>query len=238
VVTIGIDPHKNSLTAVALQPSGEAVASIRLEVTSDSVARLRAWAGRWSQRRWAVEGASGLGRGVAQGLAAADELVVDVPAQLADLPVELLPYWFDRLLRDGMALTLAGDYESFPRVAAAALRTLTRGRLDDGMVRHVLAGFAELPAHRDVGPAMRLLAEHGMRMACLTNAPRRSPWTFWTAVGSPAMSSGPSASPMWAPGSRPHTSTLTASSSWAAPPASPRWSRRTRGTATAPVAPG
>ena len=36
-----------------------------------------------AQRRWAVEGAEGLGRGVAQGLAAAGEQVVDVPAQLA-----------------------------------------------------------------------------------------------------------------------------------------------------------
>jgi transposase len=83
VITIGIDPHKSSLTAVALQPSGDVAAAIRLEVNSDTVARLRAWAGQWAERRWAVEGAAGLGRGVAQGLAAADEPVVDVPAQLA-----------------------------------------------------------------------------------------------------------------------------------------------------------
>ena len=83
MITIGIDPHKSSLTAVALQPSGEVSATIRLEVNCDTVARLRAWARQWSQRQWAVEGAAGLGRGVAQGLAAADEPVVDVPAQLA-----------------------------------------------------------------------------------------------------------------------------------------------------------
>ena len=83
MITIGIDPHKSSLTAVALQPSGDVSATIRLEVNSDAVARLRAWAERWPQRRWAVEGAAGLGRGVAQGLAAADEPVVDVPAQMA-----------------------------------------------------------------------------------------------------------------------------------------------------------
>jgi transposase len=82
VITIGIDPHKSSLTAVALQPSGEVSAAIRLEVNRDTVARLRAWAQQWPQRQWAVEGAAGLGRGVAQGLAA-DEPVVDVPAQLA-----------------------------------------------------------------------------------------------------------------------------------------------------------
>jgi hypothetical protein len=83
VITIGIDPHKSSLTAVALQPSGEVTATIRLEVNNDTVTRLRAWAACWVQRQWAVEGAAGLGRGVAQGLAGADEPVVDVPAQLA-----------------------------------------------------------------------------------------------------------------------------------------------------------
>jgi transposase len=83
VITIGIDPHKSSLTAVALQPSGEITATIRLEVNSDTVDRLLAWAIRWTQRQWAVEGAAGLGRGVAQGLAGAGEPVLDVPAQLA-----------------------------------------------------------------------------------------------------------------------------------------------------------
>lgn len=83
MITIGIDPHKSSLTAVAVEASGEVAAVIRLEVNSEVVALLSAWASRWPQRRWAVEGASGLGRGVAQGLAAHDEVVMDVPAQLA-----------------------------------------------------------------------------------------------------------------------------------------------------------
>ena len=83
MITIGIDPHKSSLTAVAVEASGEIAASVRLPVNGDAVARLRSWAQQWPQRRWAVEGASGLGRGVAQGLAAAGEPVVDVPAQLA-----------------------------------------------------------------------------------------------------------------------------------------------------------
>lgn len=81
----------------------------------------------------------------------------------------LLERWFDRLLRDGMALSLAGDYAAFPEVGAAALRTLARGEIDDGAVKHVLSGFAELPAHPDVEPAMRLLADAGIGIACLTN---------------------------------------------------------------------
>ncbi|MCO1658517.1 IS110 family transposase [Pseudonocardia humida] len=83
MITIGIDPHKSSLTAVALDPSGQIADSIRLPVDGAVVGQLLAWAQRWGPRRWAVEGAAGLGRGVAQGLAVAGECVVDVPAQLA-----------------------------------------------------------------------------------------------------------------------------------------------------------
>jgi 2-haloacid dehalogenase len=82
---------------------------------------------------------------------------------------EPLEWWFDRLLRDGMALTLAGDYAPFPEVAAAALRTVGRGDLDDDAIRHVLDGFAELPAHPDARPAMDRLAAAEVTMVCLTN---------------------------------------------------------------------
>jgi transposase len=83
MITIGIDPHKSSLTAVAVDPTTEPVDTTRIAVTATTVRQLQQWAARWPQRRWAVEGAEGLGRGVAQGLAAAGEQVVDVPAQLA-----------------------------------------------------------------------------------------------------------------------------------------------------------
>ena len=76
MITIGIDPHKSSLTAVAVESTGEPVATIRIAVTATTVRQLREWAVRWPHRRWAVEGAQGLGRGVAQGLAAAGEQVV------------------------------------------------------------------------------------------------------------------------------------------------------------------
>ncbi|GAB3383589.1 HAD-IA family hydrolase [Amycolatopsis echigonensis] len=82
-----------------------------------------------------------------------------------------------------MALTLAGDYEPFPKVAAAALRTLTRGAVSKDAVEHVLAGFAELPAHPDVEPALRLLAEHDVRVACLSNGAARNTQDFLQRTG-------------------------------------------------------
>jgi transposase len=83
VITIGIDPHKRSLTAAALDPHSRLLGQLRLPATSQAATQLLAWAAAWPERRWAVEGASGLGRGIAQLLAAAGEPVVDVPAKLA-----------------------------------------------------------------------------------------------------------------------------------------------------------
>ena len=83
MITIGIDPHKRSLTAAALDPHSRLLAQLRLPASSQAGRQLLAWAAAWPQRRWAVEGASGLGRGIAQLLVAAGEDVVDVPAKLA-----------------------------------------------------------------------------------------------------------------------------------------------------------
>jgi 2-haloacid dehalogenase len=89
-----------------------------------------------------------------------------------------LERWFDRLLRDGMALTLAGDYEPFPAVAASALRVLGGGRLSDVDVAHVLDGFASLPAQPDAERAMQVLADAGVAVACLSNGARESTEAF------------------------------------------------------------
>jgi transposase len=82
-IGIGIDPHKRSLTAAALDPHSRLLGQLRLPATRQAATQLLAWTAQWPQRRWAVEGASGLGRGIAQRLVAAGEQVVDVPAKLA-----------------------------------------------------------------------------------------------------------------------------------------------------------
>jgi transposase len=82
VLTIGIDPHKASLTAVAVDSSGTPLGRRRLLVNAGTLGQLTAWAAGWPARRFAVEGAYGLGRPIAQQLAAAGEQVLDVPAIL------------------------------------------------------------------------------------------------------------------------------------------------------------
>jgi hypothetical protein len=81
-VTIGVDPRKHSRTAAVLTDRGELVDQQRFTTTRVGYRDLRRWAKRWPERRWAVEGASGLGRTLAQQLASDGEQVVDVPAKL------------------------------------------------------------------------------------------------------------------------------------------------------------
>ena len=83
MITIGIDPHKASITAAALDPASELLGQRRLAYTAQTAQQLLVWAERWPDRIWAVEGAAGLGHGVAQQLLAAGERVLDVPAKLA-----------------------------------------------------------------------------------------------------------------------------------------------------------
>jgi 2-haloacid dehalogenase len=94
------------------------------------------------------------------------------------LSAATLERWFTLMLRDGMALTLAGGYQPFPAVAESALRVIGGGRLADSEVRHVLGGFAELPAQPDAEPAMQILADAGISIVCLTNGARENTEAF------------------------------------------------------------
>jgi transposase len=82
-VMIGVDPHKASHTAAALDEHGRRLGQQRVPATVDGYRLLRQWAGRWPQRCWAVEGALGIGRALAQRLVGDGEQVLDVPAKLA-----------------------------------------------------------------------------------------------------------------------------------------------------------
>ena len=80
---IGADPHKGSHTAVAISADEKVIKSVRVESSRRQVDRLLAFAGEWPERVWAVEGAAGVGRLLAQQLVARGERVVDVPPSLS-----------------------------------------------------------------------------------------------------------------------------------------------------------
>jgi transposase len=82
-VIIGIDPHKATHTAVAIDAKEVELASVTVRATSKQVCQLLAWARPFESRTWAVESAGGLGYMLAQQLVDAGETVLDVPATLA-----------------------------------------------------------------------------------------------------------------------------------------------------------
>ena len=82
-VTIGIDPHKASHTAVAVNEFEEVMAELKVRACAGQTERLRDWAAPFEERVWAIESARGLGYLLAQQLVAVGEVVVDVPATLS-----------------------------------------------------------------------------------------------------------------------------------------------------------
>jgi transposase len=85
MVMIGIDPHKRSHTAVAIDTKEQVLGERLVHATGAQVPELVEWAKRLDggDRLWAIESAGGLGYLLAQQLLAAGEQVVDIPATLA-----------------------------------------------------------------------------------------------------------------------------------------------------------
>jgi transposase len=83
MVVIGIDPHKGSHTAVAIDEHEQQLARLQVRSGPRQLDQLLAWAGEFGERTWAVESAGGLGYLLAQQLVGAGERVLDVPATLA-----------------------------------------------------------------------------------------------------------------------------------------------------------
>jgi transposase len=82
-VMIGMDPHKGSHTAVAVDEAERSLGELRVRSGPSQVDRLLAWAASFPARTWAVENATGLGYLLAQQLVAAGERVLDVQPKLA-----------------------------------------------------------------------------------------------------------------------------------------------------------
>lgn len=82
-VVIGVDPHKKSVTFEARDAREILRATGTFPTDTSGYRLLIRYAHQWPDRIWAVEGANGIGRPLAQRLLAAGERVLDVPAKLA-----------------------------------------------------------------------------------------------------------------------------------------------------------
>jgi transposase len=82
MVTIGIDAHKRNHTVVAIDGQGRQLGQRAARTTSPDHLELVAWAGRFVERRWAVEDCRHLSRRLERDLLVAGERVVRVPPKL------------------------------------------------------------------------------------------------------------------------------------------------------------
>jgi transposase len=113
-VIIGVDPHKATHTAVAVDDREDEISRLTVRATSRQLEQLRRWAAPFEKRVWAIESAGGLGYLLAQQLVGAGEHVVDVPPTLA-ARVRVL----------GTGRSNKNDPNDARSVAVAALRSQT-----------------------------------------------------------------------------------------------------------------
>lgn len=83
MVVIGIDPHKGSHTAVAIDEDETKLAEVRVRADRRQVEGLLKWAIEFPERRWAIESAGGLGVLLSEQLLEVGEEVFDVPPTLS-----------------------------------------------------------------------------------------------------------------------------------------------------------
>lgn len=149
-VMIGIDPHKASHTAAAIDKTEKVLGELTVRSGASQVERLVGWASQFEERTWAVEGAGGLGYLLAQQLVAAGEHVVDVQPKLAARV---------RLLSN--AATNKNDPNDARSVAIVALRSPSPVAVHAEDHTAVMKVWSK--RHRD-------LASHRTRLACRLHA--------------------------------------------------------------------
>jgi len=85
VVKIAVDPHKRINAVVVVDAAGSVLARGTFAQSTAGFAELMGFARRWRRREWAVEGATGVGKNLAQRLVARGEVVFDVPSKKSSL---------------------------------------------------------------------------------------------------------------------------------------------------------
>src|SRR5205085_11416237 len=120
-VMIGVDPHKRSHMAVAVDRDDVEVDRLEVRASRVQVQELLSWVARFGERTWAIESADGLGYLLAQQLVAAGQRVLDVPATLP-APVRVLASGRSNKndVNDGYSIAVAALHAPTLRAVEAA----------------------------------------------------------------------------------------------------------------------
>ena len=174
VTTIGIDPHKATHTAVAIDESETVLGEITVAADRYQTKKLIDWASELDGDGclWAVEAAGGLGYLLSQQLIAGGEQVVDVPAVLASRvrllgsgrsdkndPNDARSVAIAALRQPGLAVVRKKDHTQVLRMLAKRHLELTALRTQAACRLHAV--LAQL---KPGGMALRLSAKQASRM--------------------------------------------------------------------------
>ena len=174
VTTIGIDPHKATHTAVAINETETVLGEITVPADRYQTKKLIDWAAELDGdgRLWAVEAAGGLGYLLSQQLIAGGEQVVDVPAVLASRvrllgsgrsdkndPNDARSVAIAALRQPGLAVVRGEDHTQVIRMLAKRHLELTSLRTQAACRLH-----AVILQLRPGGMARRLSAKQASRM--------------------------------------------------------------------------
>ena len=174
VTTIGIDPHKATHTAVAIDESEVVLGEVTVQANRSQLKTLVDWAQQLDGdgRIWAVEAAGGLGYLLSQQLVAQGERVVDVPPVLASRvrvlgsgksdkndPNDARSVAIAALRQPGLAVVRREDHAQILRMLAKRHLELTGLR-----TQAVCRLHSVLVLLRPGGMSRRLSAEKGSRI--------------------------------------------------------------------------
>ena len=154
-IMIGIDPHKATHTAVAVDESEVVLGEFKVSASKAQVRLLCEWADGFDQREWAVESANGLGYLIARQLVAAGETVLDVSPMLAS-----------RVRVLGSGRSNKNDPNDARAVAIAAMRSDQMANVCDDAHARILRLLVK--RHRDMA---QLRATHCVRLHAMWKYP-------------------------------------------------------------------
>jgi transposase len=171
-VIIGMDPHKASNTIAVLARDETLLTRRRFANSDDGFVEMLAAVAEYPDRVWAVEGANGVGRSIAQRLVGFDETVVDVPAKLATrVRVYSTGHGTKTDNTDAVAIARAAIHSTHLRLVQPDDATVAMKLLSDR--RHELVGLRTQAAcrlHRLLrelipgGAPVQLTAEHALEL--------------------------------------------------------------------------
>ena len=236
MIVIGIDPHKSTHTATALDAATNTdVGSVRIDASIADYKRLVAWAKAWPDRVWAIENADGLGHHLGLWLLAIGEVVYDIPTTATARVRELSRGGRrknDRIDAAAAAsvAALQGDARQiYPESTSDALALLDERRVNlshsrtrtnnqlHALLRDLLAGGAPTAlTPRKATAALRGSGPRPNQIGCAPSS-RRSSSQMWSA----STNSSPRTASRWLHCSMSTAPACAASTGWAqsSPPA-------------------